>query len=211
MIKGSKRRVETSNWLVECVIEMAAARRVDALGAVVVVVVAVVLLLAGGADADCFDYCYRNCIANGRSMTIYCNYACDKICQAGKPLPVRPLAGAGHGDMDCQLSCAWASCHRLLPGKQERRPRATSYVQRASIHINGDGKAMDACFGRCYDGCKTTAALLPRPLRAGAGVHTALDPVLHSDMVYGPDPIRTSHPAGRLSPPEIGSLAPAPE
>ncbi|KAG8051458.1 hypothetical protein GUJ93_ZPchr0001g29719 [Zizania palustris] len=89
---------------------MAAAGRAVALGAAVAV-----LLLAGGADADCFDYCYRNCIANNRSMVDYCNYACDKTCQPDKrpPLARRPLAG---GDMlGCQLSCARDSCHRLRP------------------------------------------------------------------------------------------------
>lgn len=109
------------------------------------------MLLAGGADADCFDYCYKNCIANDRSMADYCNYACDKTCEPGVPL--RPLVAAGGGGMGCQLSCARTSCNRL----------------------RADGKAVEACFGQCYDGCKTKT--LPRPLRAGAGVATALGPV----------------------------------
>lgn len=81
------------------------------------VAVAVALLLAGGTDADCFDYCYKNCIANDRSMADYCNYACDKTCEPGVPL--RPLVAAGGGGMGCQLSCARTSCNRLRAGKQE--------------------------------------------------------------------------------------------
>ena len=34
---------------------------------------------------------------------------------------------------------------------------------------------METCFGQCYDGCKTET--LPRPLRAGAVVPTALGSV----------------------------------
>ncbi|KQK08556.1 uncharacterized protein LOC100824590 [Brachypodium distachyon] len=105
-----------------------------------VAAVAPLLVLAGVARADCFAYCFKNCIANDKSMTDYCNYACDKTCEGD----ARPLAlGA---DMGCQLSCAKTSCSRLGP----------------------DCKAVEACFGQCYDGCRTTKTL-PRPLRAGAG------------------------------------------
>uniref|UniRef100_A0A0E0JKP3 Acidic protein n=1 Tax=Oryza punctata TaxID=4537 RepID=A0A0E0JKP3_ORYPU len=133
-------------------------RVVVALGAV-----AVVALLAGGADADCYDYCFKDCMARENNMVDYCSYACDKTCQPDdKPMvsSSRPLAAAAGGrlvgDMECQLSCALDSCHRLLPDGQS---------------------AVEACLGQCYDGCKTSAAMLPRPLRAGgAGVHAVAWP-----------------------------------
>ncbi|XP_062202049.1 uncharacterized protein LOC133904580 [Phragmites australis] len=118
-----------------------AAGRVVAAAAVAAVALA---LLAGGADADCFDYCFKNCVANDKSMAEYCTYACDKTC-APDALLQRPLATVGGLPIQCQLACVRASCHRLRAG----------------------GKDMEACYGQCYDSCKTKA--LPRPLRAGAG------------------------------------------
>ncbi|XP_044346211.1 uncharacterized protein [Triticum aestivum] len=139
-----------------------AAGRACALSAVLVVVVAP-LLLAGVADADCFDYCFKDCIAKDKNMIDYCNYACDKTCYTGAPQ--RPLAAAAApGDMGCQLSCARTSCHRLDP----------------------DREAAEACFGQCYDGCKTKT--LPRPLRAGAGMPTTLGPVVADLPSSEPDP-----------------------
>ncbi|XP_048567962.1 uncharacterized protein LOC125548403 [Triticum urartu] len=139
-----------------------AAGRACALSAVLVVVVAP-LLLAGAADADCFDYCFKDCIAKDKNMIDYCNYACDKTCYAGAPQ--RPLAAAAaSGDMGCQLSCARTSCHRLDP----------------------DREATEACFGQCYDGCKTKT--LPRPLRAGAGMPTTSGPVVADLPSSEPDP-----------------------
>ena len=90
-----------------------------ALNVVAVAVMAAVapLLLAGVARADCFNYCFKNCIANDKSMTDYCNYACDKTCDPGAPR--RPLAAGS--DMGCQLSCARASCNRLAPGNRTKR------------------------------------------------------------------------------------------
>jgi hypothetical protein len=97
------------------IVAMAAGRR-GALGVVVVMVAALApLLLAGVARADCFDYCFKNCIANDKTMTDYCNYACDKTCAPGAPQ--RPLAAAAAGnDIGCQLSCARNSCNRLGQG-----------------------------------------------------------------------------------------------
>ncbi|KAF7036767.1 hypothetical protein CFC21_047315 [Triticum aestivum] len=140
-----------------------AAGRACALSVVLLVVVAAPLLLAGVADADCFDYCFKDCIAKDKNMIDYCNYACDKTCYAGAPQ--RPLAAAAApGDMGCQLSCARTSCHRLDP----------------------DREAAEACSGQCYDGCKTKT--LPRPLRAGAGMPTTLGPVLADLPSSEPDP-----------------------
>ncbi|KAF0898487.1 hypothetical protein E2562_008088 [Oryza meyeriana var. granulata] len=144
---------------------VATGRVVVALGAAVVVA-----LLAGGADADCFDYCFKDCIARDRSMVDYCNYACDKTCQPDNPALSRPMA-APVVDIDYQLSCAWDYCHRLRP----------------------DGKAMGICFGQCYDGCKTTASLLPRPLRAGAGVHAASWPARSPEVVVLSPPNDVDH------------------
>ena len=93
---------------------MAAGRR-GALSAVVVMVAALApLLLAGVVRADCFAYCFKDCISKDKSMTDYCNYACDKTCDPGAPQ--RPLATGS--DIGCQLSCARASCDRLVPGIQ---------------------------------------------------------------------------------------------
>uniref|UniRef100_A0A0E0EDR4 Acidic protein n=1 Tax=Oryza meridionalis TaxID=40149 RepID=A0A0E0EDR4_9ORYZ len=145
--------------------------RVVALGAVAVVVA--LIFLAGGADADCYDYCFKDCMARENNMVDYCSYACDKTCQPDKPTlysssSTRPLAAAG--DMECQLSCALGSCHRLLP--------------------EGKG-AVEACFGQCYDGCKTTAAaMLPRPLRAGH--HVLSSPP--DDVEHDPDQVFASPP-----------------
>uniref|UniRef100_A0A0D9V2I5 Acidic protein n=1 Tax=Leersia perrieri TaxID=77586 RepID=A0A0D9V2I5_9ORYZ len=178
---------------------MAAGRVAVVLGAVVV---SVVPLLASGAYADCFAYCYKDCISKDKSMVDYCNYACDKTCGPDKaPLVVssssRPLAadpgavGRRVGDdMDCQLSCAWDSCHRLLP----------------------DDKATEICFGRCYDGCKTTAAAgavaaarLPRPLHAGAGDVRPAEKKQNDDAIQPasePDPDQSPDQPVALSPPD---------
>uniref|UniRef100_A0ACD5VH37 Uncharacterized protein n=1 Tax=Avena sativa TaxID=4498 RepID=A0ACD5VH37_AVESA len=120
-----------------------------ALTVVAVVAAVAPLLLAGVVRADCFSYCFKNCIAKDKSMTDYCNYACDKTCDPGAPQ--RPLdATAAGSDIGCELACARTSCKRLGP----------------------DCMAVETCFGRCYDGCK--AKPLPRPLRAG--VSTASGP-----------------------------------
>jgi hypothetical protein len=42
-----------------------------------VLAVVVVLQLAGGANTDCFDYAYKNCITNDKSMADYCNLCCE--------------------------------------------------------------------------------------------------------------------------------------
>jgi hypothetical protein len=71
------------------------------------------LVLAGGADADCFDYCYKNCIGNDKSMADYCNYACDKTCEPGLLLRQRPLAAAavvGGTPLRCQIDCVRRNC-----------------------------------------------------------------------------------------------------
>ncbi|CAM0881571.1 unnamed protein product [Alopecurus aequalis] len=139
-----------------------------ALNVVAVVVAVAPLLLAGVARADCFDYCFKNCIANDKSMTDYCNYACDKTCDPGAPQ--RPLATGS--DMGCQLSCARTSCNRLGP----------------------DCKAVETCFGACYHGCTTKP--LPRPLRAGAGasVSTASGPIFPSAEPDPDDTAAEKHP-----------------
>nr|CAB3477497.1 unnamed protein product [Digitaria exilis] len=118
---------------------MAAARLVAAAAAVAVAVAA---LLATGAYADCFETCFKNCISNDKSMADYCNYACSLTCGGGG-------GGGSPNDairrpIDCQFSCVRDSC----------RPH------------RADGKGMEACYGQCYDGCKTKASL-PRPLGAG--------------------------------------------
>ncbi|BAB92311.1 unknown protein [Oryza sativa Japonica Group] len=160
--------------------------RVVALGAVAVVVA--LTFLAGGADADCYDFCFKDCMARENNMVDYCSYACDKTCQPDKPTLYSSSSSSRlAGDMECQLSCALGSCHRLLP----------------------DGKgAVEACFGQCYDGCKTTAAArLPRPLRAGHYVlssppddvdhdpdHRYVFSSPHDDVDHDPDQVFASPP-----------------
>lgn len=89
--------------------------RVVALGAVAVMVA--LTFLAGGADADCYDFCFKDCMARENNMVDYCSYACDKTCQPDKPTLYSSSSSSRlAGDMECQLSCALGSCHRLLPG-----------------------------------------------------------------------------------------------
>jgi hypothetical protein len=90
-----------------------------ALSVVVVMVAAVapvLLLLAGVARADCFDYCFNNCIANDKSMKDYCNFICAQTCDPPQPQPSAAAAVAAGSDMGCQLSCARNACNRLGPG-----------------------------------------------------------------------------------------------
>ncbi|KAM0859333.1 hypothetical protein ACQ4PT_047260 [Festuca glaucescens] len=74
--------------------------------------------------------------------------------------------------MGCQLSCARTTCNRLAP----------------------DSKAVETCFGQCYDGCKTKP--LPRPLRAGADgcVSAASGPVLPSSEPNKDEAATQKHP-----------------
>ncbi|PUZ56001.1 hypothetical protein GQ55_5G259500 [Panicum hallii var. hallii] len=97
------------------------------------------------ADKDCFETCFKHCVANDKSMTDYCNYACGMTCGPNGALR-RPLAGAAIAGLpiNCQLACVRESCRRL----------------------QADDKDMEACYGQCYHGCKTKAGR-PRPLGAG--------------------------------------------
>ncbi|CAL4948958.1 unnamed protein product [Urochloa decumbens] len=120
--------------------------------AVAMAVAAALPLLAAAGVApsvdDCFTICFKHCIANDKSMTDYCNYACGMTCGGSDGAPNRQassaLASGLH--MNCQLACIRESC----------RP------------LRADGKDMETCYGQCYDGCNTKAGV-PRALRAGAG------------------------------------------
>ncbi|CAO2203898.1 unnamed protein product [Urochloa humidicola] len=122
--------------------------------AAVAVAAALPLLAAAGVAVapsvdDCFTICFKHCIANDKSMTDYCNYACGMTCggSGGAPPHRRPRL-AGGISTNCQLACVRESC-RCRP-------------------LRADGKDdMEACYGHCYEGCNTKAGM-PRPLRAGA-------------------------------------------
>ncbi|RLN23814.1 uncharacterized protein C2845_PM07G14260 [Panicum miliaceum] len=123
---------------------MAASGLAVAAAAVAAVLAAAALpLLAAGAYADCYDFCFKDCISKDKSMRDYCSYACDKTCAPDGRALRRPASAAA----ECQIDCVRGSCHGARAG----------------------GKDMVACYGQCYDRCKTGPGL-PRPLRAGAGV-----------------------------------------
>ncbi|KAL6614999.1 hypothetical protein ACP70R_037269 [Stipagrostis hirtigluma subsp. patula] len=127
------------------------------LPAVAAAAAVVALLLAGGADADCFSYCFKNCVANDKSMADYCNYACDKTCEPGAPQ--RPQAAlVGGGTLQCQFTCARTTCRSFATG----------------------GEGMAPCYARCYDGCKIKA--LPRAVRAGVRPAALPDHPFHKTM-----------------------------
>ncbi|CAO2190885.1 unnamed protein product [Urochloa humidicola] len=131
---------------------MAAGLPIAAAAVAVAMVAALPLLAAAGVAPsvdDCFTICFKRCIANDKSMTDYCNYACGMTCGGGGSdgaLHRRPaaLAGVLHM-MNCQLACVRESC-RPLPA---------------------DGNDMETCYGQCYDGCNTKTGL-PRLLRPAA-------------------------------------------
>lgn len=93
---------------------MAAGRAVAmaAMVAVVVVAAAALPLLADGAYADCYNYCFNDCISKDKSMRDYCSYACDKTCAPDGAL-WRPIAGL---PINSQLACVRDSCHRRREG-----------------------------------------------------------------------------------------------
>ncbi|CAO2179376.1 unnamed protein product [Urochloa humidicola] len=126
---------------------MAAAGLAVAAVAVLVAAAEALPLQAAGAYADCYDYCFKDCISKDKSMRDYCSYACDKTCSPDAAVTRRrPAAGAGLA-FACQVDCVRKSCHGG----------------------SADGKDMEECYGQCYDGCEIKAAGMPRPLRAGAG------------------------------------------
>ncbi|CAO2165399.1 unnamed protein product [Urochloa humidicola] len=117
--------------------------------AVLVAAAAALPLQAAGAYADCYDYCFKDCISKDKSMRDYCSYACDKTCSpdAAAVVTTRRLPAASAGlAFACQVDCVRKSCSG----------------------VRADGKDMEDCYGQCYDGCETKAGM-PRPLRAGAG------------------------------------------
>jgi hypothetical protein len=86
----------------------AAGGRAVAVAAMVAVVAAAALpLLACGGYAECYDYCFKDCISKDKSMRDYCSYACDKTC-APDARRRRPAVIP----MNCQLACVRESCHR---------------------------------------------------------------------------------------------------
>ncbi|CAL4962872.1 unnamed protein product [Urochloa decumbens] len=155
---------------------MAIARLAIAAVALVLVAAAALPMLAAGAYADCYDYCFKDCISKDKSMRDYCSYACDKTCAPDAAAePRRPAAGA----FACQVDCVRTSCHG----------------------VRADGKDMEECYGQCYDGCETKAGI-PRPLRAGAVRPAALpDHPFHEKQDNAvqptgePDPDDVSHQA----------------
>lgn len=91
----------------------AAGGRAVAVAAMVAVVAAAALpLLACGGYAECYDYCFKDCISKDKSMRDYCSYACDKTC-APDAAPRRPVAGL---PINCQLACVRDSCSRRRAG-----------------------------------------------------------------------------------------------
>ncbi|TVU34367.1 hypothetical protein EJB05_16199 [Eragrostis curvula] len=118
-------------------------------GRAVAAAVMAVALLAGGADADCFDYCFKNCIANDKSMADYCNYACGKTCEPGQRALPDAAGVQGLLPIRCQIDCVRRNCHGFRIDRQ----------------VTVD------CYHSCFDGCETKT--VPRPLRAGAAVDAA--------------------------------------
>ncbi|CAO2183481.1 unnamed protein product [Urochloa humidicola] len=130
----------------------AAERKMVAAVAVLLVLAAALPLQAAGAYADCYDYCFKDCISKDKSMRDYCSYACDKTCSPDASASAavtrrRPAAIAGGLGFACQVDCVRKSCSG----------------------VREDCKDMEECYGQCYDGCETKAAGMPRPLRAGTG------------------------------------------
>lgn len=95
---------------------MAAGRAVVAVAACMVAVAAALPLLADGAYADCYNYCFNDCISKDKSMRDYCSYACDKTCAPDGAALWRPTIAAG-----CQFACARDSCHRRREGNRSLR------------------------------------------------------------------------------------------
>lgn len=89
----------------------AAGGRAVAVAAMVAVAAALPLLACGGY-AECYDYCFKDCISKDKSMRDYCSYACDKTC-APDAAPRRPVAGL---PINCQLACVRDSCRRRRAG-----------------------------------------------------------------------------------------------
>jgi len=80
--------------------------------AAMVAAAAALPLLADGAYADCYNYCFNDCISKDKSMRDYCSYACDKTCAPDGAL-WRPIAGL---PINSQLACVRDSCHRRREG-----------------------------------------------------------------------------------------------
>jgi len=80
--------------------------------AAMVAAAAALPLLADGAYADCYNYCFNDCISKDKSMRDYCGYACDKTCAPDAAL-WRPIAGL---PINCQVACVRESCHRRREG-----------------------------------------------------------------------------------------------
>ncbi|KAK3164683.1 hypothetical protein QOZ80_1AG0023060 [Eleusine coracana subsp. coracana] len=142
-------------------------------GRLVVALAAAVALLAGGTAADCFDYCFKNCVANDKSMADYCNYACGKTCDPGvlRRHQHRPLAVVVDGiPIRCQIGCLKRSC---------------------AGGFRKDRRGVVACYRGCFDSCKTNTVPRP-PLCAGAGVDAASGPVSETKVDVAVHP--TSEP-----------------
>ena len=90
-----------------------------ALAAAAVLAAAALPLLAAGACADCYDFCFKDCISKDKSMRDYCSYACDKTCAPDGRAPRRPAeaaAAAGGLAIACQIDCVRGSCHGARAG-----------------------------------------------------------------------------------------------
>ena len=75
--------------------------------------------LAAGAYADCYDFCFKDCISKDKSMRDYCSYACDKTCAPDGRAPRRPAEAAAAGGglaIACQIDCVRGSCHGARAG-----------------------------------------------------------------------------------------------
>lgn len=92
-----------------------AAARLAVAAAAVLAVAAVLPLLAAGAYADCYDFCFKDCISKDKSMRDYCSYACDKTCAPDAALHRRPVAVGGLA-IACQTNCVRVSCHGVRAG-----------------------------------------------------------------------------------------------
>ena len=72
-------------------------------------------LLAAGAYADCYDFCFKDCISKDKSMRDYCSYACDKTCAPDGRRPAQAEAAGGLATA-CHIGCVRGSCHGARAG-----------------------------------------------------------------------------------------------